>query len=178
MWPPQTAAARNAPVAISSHYCHSEKSQILQVMSARQAYLLFSALLSTVTCSEATLSLSPYKTARRLRKHGASLSGQRSLDFLVFTDRRGENAQSRCKFVQTVVCLCHARSFSRRVVSVSAGWLSDVSGSYDLAFCAAGVTIFLSGLMLFFAPCIGRVQSGERRFSDGFDARDCCCVAD
>jgi len=63
---------------------------------------------------------------------------------------------------------------NRRVLFV--GWLSDITGSYDVAFYGAGVTIFLSGLMLFLAPCIGRIQRGERSASDGFDAHDCCCV--
>jgi len=57
------------------------------------------------------------------------------------------------------------------------GWLSDVTGSYDPAFCGAGIIIFLSGLMLFLAPCIGRIQRGEQRVADGFEAQDCCCCA-
>jgi len=52
----------------------------------------------------------------------------------------------------------------RRVV----GWLSDATGSYDVAFYGAGVTIFVSGLMLFPAPCIGRRAAAS-------DTHDCCC---
>lgn len=57
------------------------------------------------------------------------------------------------------------------------GWLSDITASYDVAFYGAGVTMFLSGLMLFLAPYIGRIQTGDRA-PDALDAHDCCCIVD
>jgi len=65
---------------------------------------------------------------------------------------------------------------TEQLLYICVGWLSDVTGSYDAAFCAAGVIIFLSGLMLFIAPCIGRVHRGEQRVADGLETYDCCCV--
>ena len=34
------------------------------------------------------------------------------------------------------------------------GWLSDVTGDYDMTFCVAGAVILLSGIMLFLVPYV------------------------
>ena len=41
------------------------------------------------------------------------------------------------------------------------GWLSDVTGSYDMAFYGSGVIIVLSGLILFMAPWLERYDSRD-----------------
>ena len=35
-----------------------------------------------------------------------------------------------------------------------AGWLSDVTGDYDMTFCVAGAVVLLSGIMLFLVPYV------------------------
>ena len=35
-----------------------------------------------------------------------------------------------------------------------AGWITDATGSYDTAFYIMGAIITLSGIMLFFIPCV------------------------
>ncbi|GBN17608.1 hypothetical protein AVEN_141885-1 [Araneus ventricosus] len=44
------------------------------------------------------------------------------------------------------------------------GWLYDFTGSYNPGFHASGVMIAISGLMLFFIPCVQRhVEERERK---------------
>lgn len=45
-----------------------------------------------------------------------------------------------------------------------AGWLSDVTGSYDAAFYATGFTILVSGLMLFAAPYLAVLDGSSPPF--------------
>ncbi|XP_046542426.1 monocarboxylate transporter 12-like [Haliotis rubra] len=49
-----------------------------------------------------------------------------------------------------------------------AGWMYDWTGSYDISFHVNGAMIAISGLMLFFIPCVQRYQY----MRDGVSARD------
>ncbi|GFX20061.1 monocarboxylate transporter 5 [Trichonephila clavipes] len=43
------------------------------------------------------------------------------------------------------------------------GWLYDYTGSYDPGFYASGIMIAISGLMLFFIPCVQRQLENKRK---------------
>ncbi|GFQ74861.1 monocarboxylate transporter 14 [Trichonephila clavata] len=43
------------------------------------------------------------------------------------------------------------------------GWLYDFTGSYDPGFYASGIMIAISGLMLFFIPCVERQLENKRK---------------
>lgn len=42
--------------------------------------------------------------------------------------------------------------------SISTGWITDVTGNYDLAFYISGFFIAISGLLMFILPVKGRVK--------------------
>ena len=52
-------------------------------------------------------------------------------------------------------------NLDKELFDMSTGWLSDTTGSFDLAFYGAGSMTCLSGLMLFVAPCLARFDSSS-----------------
>lgn len=59
---------------------------------------------------------------------------------------------------------------------MNVGRISDVTGSYDLAFILCGVVMVISGLMLCLVPCLRRFDS--RRLQDVIATVDCSEDAD
>lgn len=53
-----------------------------------------------------------------------------------------------------------------------AGWITDITGNYDLAFYISGFFIAVSGALMFILPVHGRVKKYQAMRRNRLDARD------